>query len=411
MNAVKGLFDNGSGQFTRQGEPDLERARKMMHDEAYHRNKAKIMRPLNEFLAMLDARTEREVQAAQSAARTQYAITGVLLALSLALSIGAILLIYHRIRGPIELSVHAAERIAGGDLTVALPADRDDEMGRLMKAINGICDGLTRLVSNVGQSTHTIHHASREIAEGNLDLSGRTEAQASSLEETASAMEELTSTVRQSAENANQANEMARTAAAVAARGGEVVAQVVQTMESINASSHKVVDIITVIDSLAFQTNILALNAAVEAARAGEQGRGFAVVASEVRNLAHRSAAAAREIKVLIGDSVDKVDTGSRLVAQAGATMSEIVASVGSVSAIIGEIMVAGREQSSGIEQINHAITAMDNTTQQNAALVEQAAAAAQSMQDQAAMLESGISVFKLRGGAPATPGRALVTL
>jgi methyl-accepting chemotaxis protein len=411
MNAVKGVFDNGSGQFTRQGEPDLELARKMMHDEAYHRNKAKIMRPLNEFLAMLDGRTEREVQAAQAAARTQYAITGALLALSLAVSIFAILLIYHRLRGPIERSVHAAERLAGGDLTVTLPTDRDDEVGRLMKAINGIGDGLTRLVSNVGQSTQTIHHASREIAQGNLDLSGRTEAQASSLEETASAMEELTSTVRQSAEHANQANDMARAAAAVAARGGEVVAQVVQTMDSINASSHKVVDIITVIDSLAFQTNILALNAAVEAARAGEQGRGFAVVASEVRNLAHRSAAAAREIKVLIGDSVDKVDTGSRLVAQAGATMSEIVASVGSVSAIIGEIMVAGREQSSGIEQINHAITAMDNTTQQNAALVEQAAAAAQSMQDQAAMLASGISVFKLRDGAAGVAERGLVVV
>ncbi|NRR32913.1 HAMP domain-containing protein [Oxalobacteraceae bacterium] len=411
MNAVKGLFDSGGGKFDRKGEPDLEMARKMMHDDTYHQNKAKIMKPLNEFFVLLDERTGAGVELTQQAARQKYILTTLLLALSLVVSLVAIMVIYRRIRIPVDQTIHAAERVAVGDLTVTLDNERDDEMGRLMKAINGICDGLSKLVSDVGGGTDTIGVASHEIASGNLDLSRRTESQASTLEETASAMEELTATVNQNAEHARKANQMALDASAVAAKGGAVVAQVVDTMNSINASSNKIVDIIGVIDGIAFQTNILALNAAVEAARAGEQGRGFAVVASEVRNLAQRSAAAAREIKALIDDSVEKVGSGSRLVDQAGSTMSDIVSSVERVTSIMGDIMRASDEQSTGIDQINQAIVQMDSTTQQNAALVEQAAAAAQTMQDQADMLVQSVSAFKVRGGTARSAPPALPQL
>jgi methyl-accepting chemotaxis protein len=259
-------------------------------------------------------------------------------------------------------------------------------------------DSLVKIVSQVRMGTDTIATASSQIAAGNLDLSSRTEEQASALEETASSMEEITSTVKQNADNSRQANQLAATASDIAVKGGVVVAQVVDTMHSITESSRKIVDIIAVIDGIAFQTNILALNAAVEAARAGEQGRGFAVVATEVRNLAQRSATAAKEIKQLIGDSVDKVDSGSRLVGDAGTTMNEIVDSVKRVTDIMAEITAASREQSAGIEQVNQAITQMDEVTQQNAALVEQAAAASQSLQDQAGNLSQVVSVFKLDG-------------
>jgi len=249
----------------------------------------------------------------------------------------------------------------------------------------------------VRSGTETIAHASTEIASGNLDLSARTEEQASSLEETASSMVELTSTVRQNNENAHQARTLASAASEVAVKGGATVSEVVKTMGAINESSRRIVDIIGVIDGIAFQTNILALNAAVEAARAGEQGRGFAVVAGEVRNLAHRSAAAAKEIKELIGDSVERVEAGSKLVGQAGVTMEEVVASVERVTAIIAEIAVASNEQQNGIEQISTAINQMDSVTQQNAALVEEAAAAADQLQQQAANLAESVSIFKLR--------------
>jgi methyl-accepting chemotaxis protein len=297
---------------------------------------------------------------------------------------------------PLQDAMHVAERVAEGDLTVHIhPAGRD-ETGRLMSSLKAMNDSLLRIVTQVREGTDTINTASREIASGNLDLSSRTEQQASSLEETASAMEEITSTVKQNADNARQANQLAHSASDVATQGGSVVSQVVETMGAINASSRKIVDIISVIDGIAFQTNILALNAAVEAARAGEQGRGFAVVASEVRTLAQRSAAAAKEIKSLIDDSVAKVDTGSRLVEEAGSTMTEVVASVRRVTDIVGEITAASSEQSNGIEQVNMAITQMDEVTQQNAALVEQAAAAAGSLQDQAGKLSELVSVFKL---------------
>ncbi|WP_229255473.1 methyl-accepting chemotaxis protein, partial [Duganella phyllosphaerae] len=272
----------------------------------------------------------------------------------------------------------------------------NDETGQLMNALKVMNANLVGIVAQVRSGTELMATASTQIAAGNQDLSSRTEQQASSLEETASSMEELTSTVRFNAENARQANELAINASHIASRGGSVVGEVVNTMGSINDSSRKIVEIISVIDSIAFQTNILALNAAVEAARAGEQGRGFAVVASEVRSLAQRSAAAAKDIKVLIDDSVQKVALGSDLVDKAGQTMSEIVTSIGRVTQIMTRISNASEEQSQGIAQVNDAITQMDQVTQQNAALVEQAAAAAESMQEQSAKLADVVSVFKL---------------
>ncbi len=297
---------------------------------------------------------------------------------------------------PLKKAVDSAQRVAGGDLTGDIQVMSRDETGQLTQALKDMNSSLVRIVGQVRIGTDTIATASGEIASGNLDLSSRTESQASSLEETASSMEELTSTVKNNADNARQANKLAESASEVASKGGAVVSQVVDTMGEINESAKKIVDIISVIDGIAFQTNILALNAAVEAARAGEQGRGFAVVASEVRNLAQRSAAAAKEIKTLIGNSVEKVEAGSRLVEQAGATMDEVVASVRRVTDIISEITSASQEQSAGIEQVNQAITQMDEVTQQNAALVEQAAAAAGSLQDQAAELANVVSIFKL---------------
>ncbi len=297
--------------------------------------------------------------------------------------------------GEPDYAADIAGKIAAGDLSVEINTKINDHSS-LLFAIKAMRDSLANIVGQVRTGTDTIATASNQIASGNLDLSSRTEQQAGSLEETASSMEELTGTVKQNADNARQANQLAASASDVAKKGGAVVSQVVGTMGSINASAKKIVDIIGVIDGIAFQTNILALNAAVEAARAGEQGRGFAVVASEVRNLAQRSAGAAKEIKALISDSVEKVDAGTQLVDQAGATMEEIVESVKRVTDIMSEITVASQEQTSGIEQINQAITQMDDVTQQNAALVEEAAAAAAALQDQAGNLSQVVNVFKL---------------
>ncbi|WP_374580253.1 methyl-accepting chemotaxis protein [Pseudoduganella sp.] len=322
----------------------------------------------------------------------------VLAAVAVGVGVLCALLITRSITGPLSGAVEVAQKVAAGELTSQVTVEGKDETSELLQALKDMNDSLVKTVGQVRLATDTITTASQEIATGNADLSARTESQASSLEETASSMENLTSTVKQNADNARQANQLAVSASSVAEKGGQVVSQVVDTMGSIKESSSKIVDIIGVIDGIAFQTNILALNAAVEAARAGEQGRGFAVVASEVRNLAQRSAAAAKEIKHLIDDSVTKVDNGGRLVDEAGQTMGLIVTSIKQVADIMGEITAATLEQSHGIEEVNAAIGQMDEMTQQNAALVEEAAAAAESMQDQATNLAQAVSIFKLAG-------------
>ncbi|MFM9922831.1 methyl-accepting chemotaxis protein [Variovorax sp. H27-G14] len=324
----------------------------------------------------------------------------IILSISGASLIGGLLLAFRMTRSitlPLGQAVTVAQQVASGDLTARIEVADKSESGLLMNALRAMNDELAKVVGQVRAGTDSIATASEQIAIGNRDLSSRTEEQASSLEQTAASMQELTSTVKQNADNARLANQLADSASQVASRGGAVVEQVVEKMASIHASSRKVVEIIGVIDGISFQTNILALNAAVEAARAGEQGRGFAVVASEVRNLAQRSAAAAKEIKTLIGDSVNEVHAGSALVNEAGKTMEEIMGSVRRVTDIMAEITAASQEQSSGIEQVNDAIKQMDRTTQQNAALVEQASAAAQSMNDQAAGLVGAVRMFKLR--------------
>ncbi|WP_332858857.1 methyl-accepting chemotaxis protein [Janthinobacterium svalbardensis] len=344
---------------------------------------------------------QQEAMQALQTMLTTATVTAVLLAGAAAVLLS--LLVFKMLKR-LELVRDALDDIASGegDLTRRLDASGVDELAQIADAFNRFIDKIAAVLVKIRMASESVKVSSSEIAAGNQDLSSRTEQQASSLEETAASMEELTSTVKQNADNARQANQMAQSASGVASKGGQVVAQVVETMASINDSSKKIVDIISVIDGIAFQTNILALNAAVEAARAGEQGRGFAVVATEVRNLAQRSAGAAKEIKLLIDDSVGKVDSGARLVDEAGATMQEIVDSVRRVTDIMGEITAASVEQSSGIEQVNQAIAQMDQVTQQNAALVEEAAAAAESLQDQAGTLAQVVGVFKLDDGQAA---------
>jgi methyl-accepting chemotaxis protein len=347
----------------------------------------------------LNTQVQTDAATGFASARTFMIVLG---ALAVAISVLAAIVITRgllkQLGGEPDYTASIAGSIAKGDLSVMIDTDHRDQ-DSLLAEMKEMRDSLVDIVGQVRTGTETIGTASREIAAGNIDLSSRTEMQASSLEKTASAMEELTSTVKQNADNAREANQLAATASDVAIKGGAVVSQVVDTMSSIDASAKKIVDIIGVIDGIAFQTNILALNAAVEAARAGEQGRGFAVVASEVRNLAQRSAGAAKEIKLLIDDSVEKVGAGTKLVGQAGVTMDEVVASVRRVTDIMSEIANASQEQSAGIEQVNHSIIEMDSMTQQNAALVEEAAAAAQSLQDQAAELARVVSIFKLVEG------------
>ena len=306
------------------------------------------------------------------------------------------------VTGPVGQAVEVAERVAAGDLGSVIEVNSQDEVGRLLTALKAMNTNLAEIVSTVRNSSDSIATGSAQIASGNADLSQRTEEQASALQQTAASMEQLGSAVKQNADNARQANQLALGASAVAVQGGEVVGQVVQTMKGINDSSKKIADIISVIDGIAFQTNILALNAAVEAARAGEQGRGFAVVASEVRSLAQRSAEAAKEIKGLIGASVERVQQGTALVAQAGTTMEEIVTSIKRVTDIMGEISSASSEQSTGVSQVGEAVTQMDQVTQQNAALVEESAAAAASLKHQAQQLVQAVSVFSLGGAAAA---------
>jgi methyl-accepting chemotaxis protein len=329
------------------------------------------------------------------------ALVAVLCAAAAALVMVTVL---RRLTRPLRVLGSAMTGLAGGnaDLSARLAVRGNDELAEIARGFNSFVAKIQDVLARVRTSSDAVAVASDEIRQGNADLSVRTEQQASALEETAASMEELNGTVKQNADNARQASQLAASASETATRGGEVVAQVVDTMGTISEASKKVVDIIGVIDGIAFQTNILALNAAVEAARAGEQGRGFAVVATEVRNLAQRSAAAAKEIKTLIGDSVDKVSMGTMLVEDAGKTMDEVVTSVRRVSDIVAEISAASAEQSSGIGQVNQAIVQMDGVTQQNAALVEEAAAAAESLQQQAATLVALVGEFKLDGGAGA---------
>jgi methyl-accepting chemotaxis protein len=351
----------------------------------------------------IDVQKAMAVDKANEAQATYESTRTLMIVLGLVILSGAALLarwITRSITQPVRQALDVANAVAAGDLTSQVAVTGSCEVSQLLQALNSMNRQLVATVSTVRSSTEAIATASSQVAAGNMDLSSRTEQQAGSLEETASSMEELTSTVKQNADNARQANTLADTASGVAARGGQVIQEVVQTMEQIHAASGKIVDIISVIDGIAFQTNILALNAAVEAARAGEQGRGFAVVAGEVRNLAQRSAAAAREIKGLIGDSSERVEAGSRLVKDAGATMEEIVTSVRHVADILNEISSASQEQSAGIQQVNEAVTQMDGATQQNAALVEEAAAASQSLQEQAGRLTEAVAVFKLAAHA-----------
>ena len=362
-------------------------AKKSMDDHIAYNNK------------LVDDVKAESLAAYDTAFNTMLAVLGVAVLLTGALAWH----IYRTISGGLGNIEHTLERVSASlDLSAAMPVERMDEVGRTATAFNKFLERIVDVIATVRTSADTVSVAAAQISAGNADLSVRTEQQASSLEETASSLEELTSAVRQNTDNARQANSLAVSASDVARKGGAVVAQVVGTMGSINESAKKIADIIGVIDGIAFQTNILALNAAVEAARAGEQGRGFAVVATEVRNLAQRSAAAAKEIKGLIEDSVDKVNTGSALVDQAGATMEEIVASIRRVTDIMGDIANASHEQSAGIEQVNQAISQMDQVTQQNAALVEEAAAAASSLQDRAVELVDVVAVFRLRGDTQA---------
>ena len=358
---------------------------------------------LDKFIAYQNAAmTAAGEQASQVTRRTQLLVL-LLAAGAGAISLGVAWLATRSIVRPLRHVVKIARRVADGDLTSEIRVETEDETGQMMRALHHMNDSLQRIVADVRVSTEAMASSSNQIASGNIDLSTRTEQQAASLGHTAESMRLLTDTVQQNADNARQANTLAAQASNVAARGGQVVEQVVDTMGSINRSSQRIVDIIGVIDGIAFQTNILALNAAVEAARAGEQGRGFAVVASEVRSLAQRSAAAAREIKILIGDSSDKVKEGSLLVEQAGATMREVVASVRRVTDIMAEITAASLEQSAGIAQVSRNVVDMDQGTQENAALVEEAAAAAASMQEQATQLARAVSIFKLAAPALAT--------
>ncbi|WP_447919402.1 methyl-accepting chemotaxis protein [Achromobacter aegrifaciens] len=350
-------------------------------------------------LAHIDSSTDELVVQAETDHGISRMVTIVMLAVALALALGCWLFISRTVLRPLHDASDHFEKIAGGDFTGRIEVRSTNEIGQLFGAIKRMQESLTRTVAQVRRGVDEINVGSREISAGNTDLSSRTEQQAASLEETAASMEELASTVKQNADNARQANQLAASASDVAERGGSAVSEVVSTMQGISASSRKISEIVSVIDGIAFQTNILALNAAVEAARAGEQGKGFAVVAGEVRSLAQRSAQAAKEIKGLIEDSVTKVGAGSQQVERAGATMQEIVASVKRVTDIMGEISAASEEQSSGIDQVNRAVSQMDEVTQQNAALVEEAAAAAGSLQEQAQRLAEAVSVFKINAG------------
>ena len=377
---------------------DLASARLMVHDLEYQANKAKIMQPVDEFLTLLDQRTQNDVAAAQARKMRWFYVAT---ALSFAL-LGTVLLVfwyvYRQIATSLQLAIRSSDAMAAGDLATPVKVGGLREVATMLQALQSMQQNLVHVVAKVRQGSESLSLASAEISQGNNDLSARTEEQASALEQTAASMEQLSSTVQHNADSARQANQLVIEASHVAVQGGAVVGEVVQTMRGINQASHQINDIISVIDGIAFQTNILALNAAVEAARAGEQGRGFAVVASEVRSLAGRSAEAAKEIKTLIQSSVQRVDAGTALVDKAGATMEQVVAAIDRVTQLMGEISAASREQAQGVSQVGEAVQQMDLVTQQNAALVEEMAAEADSLRSQAADLVQVVSVFQLGG-------------
>ena len=402
----KKLYDEFAanwGKYISVNDGALELSRKNQNDDARAIVEGESLRLYNTSGEYLDKLVKMNNDGAEQArkasertynqARTTLVVVAVL---AIALAIAAAVWLIRSITAPLARAVEVADRVSAGDLTATIEVDSRDETGQLLSALQRMQQSLVRTVSVVRQNSESVASASAQIASGNNDLSARTEQQASALEETAASMEELGSTVRQNADNARTANQLAVNASTVATQGGEVVAEVVETMKGINASSNKIADIISVIDGIAFQTNILALNAAVEAARAGEQGRGFAVVATEVRNLAGRSAEAAKEIKSLIMASVERVEQGTLLVDKAGSTMTEVVTAIRRVTDIMGEISAASSEQSAGVGQVGEAVTQMDQATQQNAALVEEMAAAASSLNGQAGELVNAVAVFKL---------------
>jgi len=410
--AARTTYSGGQGEFLKlvqEGKIDEAKALLLTRVRGEQAAYIESVEALIKFQGDLMAKAGKEAEETVARVLIEIVVIGGI-AVALAVAVAGLITrrLSRQLGGEPDYAANVAKRIASGDLLQPVTVRAGDTTS-LVAAMKAMQDTLGNVVATIRESTDAVGTASKEIAQGNTDLSQRTEEQASSLEETASSMEELTATVKQNADNARQANQLAASASAVAVKGGAVVGEVVSTMGAISASSKKIADIIGVIDGIAFQTNILALNAAVEAARAGEQGRGFAVVASEVRSLAQRSAAAAKEIKELITDSATKVDSGSKLVEDAGQTMAEVVASVKRVTDIMSEITAASMEQSTGIEQVNEAIVQMDQVTQQNAALVEESAAAAESMEEQARQLAQAVSVFKLAGAAAADPTRTAI--
>jgi methyl-accepting chemotaxis protein len=377
------------------GDVNLGMAAMMSADDAYKAASDAIGKVAD----FANTRAADKQAAVMSLVTLALAAVAIAVAVAIALALVVAVLLARRTAHEVGGALHAAQALADGDLTVAFRSTSTDEIGALSRALESMRSALGGVIADIRSGVDSVGTASREIAQGNHDLSSRTEQQASNLQQTSASMEQMTASVRQNADAAKQASQLASSASQVAAKGGAVVGQVVSTMEEISASSRKIADIIGVIDGIAFQTNILALNAAVEAARAGEQGRGFAVVAGEVRSLAQRSAQAAREIKSLIGESVERVETGSKLVNDAGSTMGEIVQQVKRVTDLIGEITSSTLEQSNGIGQVNQAVTQLDQMTQQNAALVEQSAAAAQSLKEQADKLAQAVAVFRLSRG------------
>lgn len=401
MNLVKGLTPDDAGHFTKQGPPDLEKARALMFDANYHRFKAKIMHPIDDFLKLLDARTEGAIARAQASAQTWKIISAAVAIGILAFFALMLHMMFKRVLAGLEAAASTASRVAAGDLTSHFDAHRvdpqaKDEISRVMRALQTMNDGLVRIVTDVRSGTDTIATASHEIMAGNNDLSARTEQQAASLQETAASMSELTATVKLNLENARQANMIGSNAVSTVEKGSVSVEQLVTTVNAISTNSGKIADIISLIEGIAFQTNILALNAAVEAARAGQAGRGFAVVAQEVRGLAHSSAQAAKEISALIADVTGEVELGADTVKAAGSTIVGMLASVRQVATLVDEISHASDEQRSGIDQVSRAVAQMDEMTQHNALLVQKAAGAAGALADEAAALREAAAIFRV---------------